>query len=226
MTHIRLDLNSKKYNNLIRNNDRMSSKNQLRCTLRDLELREFHVRCHQKYIVKREMRRQIVIKHFLFCNSWQVRMTRRFVSEFCLQTNVTFNTNYLNLSLTIIVEISNIDKIFSIVYCYIIFEFKETMTFIFESLKKLMFYDCINSRVVISDFVLEMSIVLIKMRQINYAKTRIETRLKMLQIDVFDIDVQLQLCFWHAIETIRKRVNRANSYSQDIQKKLHHLLWN
>lgn len=34
------------------------------------------------------------------------------ISEFCLQTNILFNTNYLNLYLTIIVKILNINIIF------------------------------------------------------------------------------------------------------------------
>lgn len=46
-----------------------------------------------------------------------------------------------------------------------------------------------------SDFVLEIFIAIIKMRQINYTIAKVKTRLKMLQIDVFDIDMQLQLYF-------------------------------
>jgi len=52
MTHIGLDLNAYEYNNFMRSGGRMSSEDQLRCALRGLELKRFHVRCLQKYVVE------------------------------------------------------------------------------------------------------------------------------------------------------------------------------
>ncbi len=54
--YIKLDLNQKKYNNFIRNSDRMSSTNQLRYKLRNLKIKEFYVRYRQKYVVERNKR--------------------------------------------------------------------------------------------------------------------------------------------------------------------------
>ncbi len=118
-------------------------------------------------------------------------MARRFISEFSLQTDATFNTNHLNLPLAMIVETSNTGKSFPAAYCFVISESKEVFTIIFYALKKLMFHDCI---VVISDFASELSSAMIKTRQISRAEADVENRMSMLQIDVFDTEVQLQLC--------------------------------
>jgi len=91
-----------------------------------------------------------------------------------------FNTNYLNLSLTIIVEISNINKSFSTIYCYIIFESKKIFIFIFEVLKNLVFYNCIGLCVLISDFALELFSIIIRTRQISCAKIEIENKITIL----------------------------------------------
>ncbi len=132
--------------------------------MRSLELREFYICCFQKYVVEKNKQKQIIIEYFLFCNFWQIWIIRHFISKFCLQANIIFNTNYLNLLLIIIIEISNIDKSFSIVYCFAIFESKKIFIFIFKILKNLIFYNCINSCIIVNDFVLELFFVIIKTR--------------------------------------------------------------
>ncbi len=155
----------------------MSLTNQLRYTLRNLEIKEFYIRYRQKYVVEKDKKQQVIVKHFLFYNVWQIWIARRFVNKFCLQTNITFNTNYLNLLLAIIVEIFNISKSFSTIYCYIISKFKEIFIFIFETLKILIFYNCIDSCVVISDFTLKLFFAIIRTKQISRIKTKIKNRI-------------------------------------------------
>lgn len=84
MTHMGLDLDAKEYSNLMRSGGRMSPEDQLRCALRGLAIKGFHVRCLRKYVVEGGDRQRVVVEHFLFCNAWQIRTARRFVSEFSL----------------------------------------------------------------------------------------------------------------------------------------------
>lgn len=88
-----------------------------------------------------------------------------------------------------------------------------------------MFHDCIGPRVIISDFALGLSSAMCRTRQISRAEAGVEDRMTMLQIDVFGTDVQLQLCAWHAVEAIRKRLIRAGRYPAELQKELQNLLW-
>ncbi len=81
-----------------------------------------------------------------------------------MQIDIIFNTNYLNLLLIIIVKISNINKSFPTIYCYIIFKSKKIFIFIFKALKNLIFYNYINSSVIISNFALELFFIIIKTR--------------------------------------------------------------
>jgi MULE transposase domain len=49
----------------------------------------------------------------------QIRMARRFVSDFMYETDTTFNTNVLKLPLSVIVGINNTGSTFPVAYCYI-----------------------------------------------------------------------------------------------------------
>ena len=46
------------------------------------------------------------------------RLARRFVSSFVVETDATFNTNQLNLPLSVLVGVTNIGKTFPAAYCY------------------------------------------------------------------------------------------------------------
>jgi hypothetical protein len=49
----------------------------------------------------------------------QIKMARRFVSDFMYKTDATFNTNILKLLLSVVVGIDNTSSTFLAVYCYI-----------------------------------------------------------------------------------------------------------
>jgi len=63
-----------------------------------------------------------------------------------------FNTNKLHLPLSVIVEIINTFKTFSIAFCFITFKLTEAFEFVNTQLKKLMFYDCSDSAVIVENF--------------------------------------------------------------------------
>ena len=44
--------------------------------------------------------RRRVVENFFFFNAEQIRLTRRFVIEFLIETDATFNTNQLDLPLS------------------------------------------------------------------------------------------------------------------------------
>jgi hypothetical protein len=52
----------------------------------------------------------------------QIRMARRFVSNFIYKTDATFNTNILKLLLSMVVSINNTKSTFLIAYYYIMLE--------------------------------------------------------------------------------------------------------
>jgi len=64
-------------------------------------------------------RKQRVVQDIFWISPEQIRMARRFVSNFIYKTDTTFNTNILKLLLSILVSIDNTSSTFLIVYCYI-----------------------------------------------------------------------------------------------------------
>jgi hypothetical protein len=72
----------------------------------------------------------------------QVRLTRRFVSDFMYKTNATFNTNTLRLPLSVMVGVDNTGSTFPIAFMFITSESAKSFTFASEQLTDLAFYDC------------------------------------------------------------------------------------
>ena len=81
-------------------------------TLDTLESKGFHLRCLKKYLVKNNIRERQVIEAFLFCSPEQIEMARRILSGFLIQTDATFNTNELNMPLSILLSVTNTMSIF------------------------------------------------------------------------------------------------------------------
>jgi hypothetical protein len=74
------------------------------------------------------------------------------VSRFIYETDATFNTNCLNLLLSVIVSINNISKTFLIAYCYITSELAVSFKWILEQLTDLAFYNCPEAALICKDF--------------------------------------------------------------------------
>lgn len=58
---------------------------------------------------------------FFFCSPKQIEMARRFVNSFVIQTDATFNTNELNMALSILVGVTNTMVSFPVAYTFISF---------------------------------------------------------------------------------------------------------
>ncbi len=149
----RLDITSKEYYNLIKFIDKKISQEQLTLILKTVELKNFHVRCLKKYVMKNDVRKHQVIELFFFCNTLQIRFARRFVSDFVIQTDATFNTNHLNMPLSVLMSITNTVKSFAVAYCFVSSESIEVFIFINSCIRDLIFHDdCSESAVMLGDF--------------------------------------------------------------------------
>jgi predicted outer membrane repeat protein len=82
----------------------------------------------------------------------QIRMARRFVSDFVYKTDTTFNTNILKLLLSVLVGINNTSSTFLIAYCYITSELAVSFKWISKQLTDLAFSDCLEPALIISNF--------------------------------------------------------------------------
>ena len=126
-----LSLNRKDYYNLQRSIGKRTSETELHRAVAGLEYKGFHIRFSKAYLMKRDERSRRIVEHFFFCNLEQVRLTRRFVSLFMIQTDVTFNTNQLNLPILALVGKTNTQQTFHVAYCLITSESTEAFAFIY-----------------------------------------------------------------------------------------------
>jgi hypothetical protein len=191
----RLNINDKKYYNLIRFIDKKTSQEKLTLILKTAKLKSFHVQCLKKYVVKNDVRKHQVIEHFFICNADQIRFARRFVSDFLIQTDATFNTNHLNMSLSVLMSITNTVKTFAVTYCFVSSESVEVFTFINCCIRDLTFHDdCSESAIRMRNFSTELS------------STMTEKKKMKLKLDAVESEIQLQLCSWHVAKTMKKRL--------------------
>ena len=196
----------------------------------------------KKYIINNEDNcTQWVVQHIFFCFFKQINLIKRFVDEFCMQTDATFNTIKLHLPLSVIVEITNTFKAFSIAFCFIISELTETFEFVNTQLKKLMFYNHSNLTVIVENFSKSLNAVMVRCegqaKQINKEKEvnkdvkadeeemSEELRLSFKASVKMKKDCILQLCEWHAVKAIKKRLVVADQYIKKRWKKLSNYIW-
>lgn len=111
-------------------NSKLSPKEKIKVTLNTLESKGFHLRCLKKYLVENNIRERQVIEVFLFCSPEQIHMARQFVSGFLIQTDATFNTNELNMLLSILLGATNTVSSFPVAYALISSESVKAFKFI------------------------------------------------------------------------------------------------
>jgi len=97
-------------------------------------------------------RKQRVVQDIFWMSPEQIRMARRFVSDFVYKTDTTFNTNILKLLLSVLVGINNTSSTFLIAYCYITSELAVSFKWISKQLTDLAFSDCLEPALIISNF--------------------------------------------------------------------------
>lgn len=178
-----LDIDNKAYYNLIRSTGRKTPQEQLALALKTAELKGFHVRCLKKYVVKNDVRKNQVIEHYFFCNADQIRYARRFVSNFIIQTDATFNINHLNMPLSVLVGIINTFRSFAVAYCFVSSKSIEVFIFISSCIRDLIFHDdCPRPKIMLSDFSAELLSAMTKGEKIKP------------KLDAVGSEINLQLC--------------------------------
>lgn len=104
-----------------------------------------------------------VIEYFFFYNSKLIWLAWHFVSHFLLETNATFNTSYLNITLSLLLGITNTKTIFLMAYYYITSKSRKSFIFIFIWIHKLIFYDyCPGFYILISNFAVNLKVAIVK----------------------------------------------------------------
>ena len=148
-----LRLSKDDYYNLSRSEGNHTEEEARQFALAILKEESFHVRCLEKNIIEDNQMKRRVIEHFFFCNEEQICLARRFLSHFLVETDATFNTNRLNMPLSVLLGITNTGSSFPAAYCFISLESKESFLFMFACMEELMFYDqCVGPNVILGDF--------------------------------------------------------------------------
>ncbi|KJZ70957.1 hypothetical protein HIM_09661 [Hirsutella minnesotensis 3608] len=207
-------LSAKEFYNLSRSEGRRTNQEALDLLLTCLEFEDFRVRCFFKYLLDDQGRRTArVLEHLFFCSSEQIRLGRRFVSGFLMQSDATFNTNSIHLPLSVMVGITNTGKTFPLAFAFIKSESAEAFEFVNAQLAELIWYDCPSPRVVLGD----QSKGLAAAMALSQARADQGSRRGGEQI--------LQLCEWHAAESIKKRLLDSGRYTKERREDLLRLIW-
>jgi len=126
--------------------------------------------------------RQKVLDQIVFASTEQVDLARRFASGFVMVIDATFQTNEKNLLLSVCTAITNTGKTFPVCFSFQASEAKVTFDLTWEFLDHYVFHDIEGPAVIVGDqaagFVSSMA----------------------------DRKEIMQLCQWHAVENMRKRL--------------------
>jgi hypothetical protein len=170
----------------------------------------------------------------------QIKFARRFVSGFMYETDATFNTNCLKLPLSVMVGIDNTGKTFPIAYCYITSESAVSFKWVVEQLTDLAFYgDCPKATLICGDFSKGLGAAVGAKATADLAG--LEATDEVLPLDPTAIlestevvvgeatgnpkPIKLQLCEWHAVEAIKRRLVAAGRYPKARREELVDLIW-
>lgn len=153
-----------------------------------------------------------VVEDLFFCSSEQIRLARKFVSCFIYETDATFNTNKLQMPLSILVGILNTGKTFPFALCFIPSETTTSFDFMEQQLDDLFFHDCPRPKVICGDFAKGLASAIAK-REAQH------------QDNGHDQTYILQLCEWHGVEAIKRHLVAAGRYSKEVREKIIDLIW-
>lgn len=185
--------------------NKLSPEDKIQVTLDTLEGKGFYICYLKMYLVEDNVRRRQVIEAFLFYSPEQIEMGRRFVSNFVVQTDAAFNTNELNISLSILIGITNTMSSFPLAYTFISSESTEAFKFLNACCKELFFWDdCPGPVVMLDDFSLGLSAAMVRKAGISVVEAGINQAYELVNhLDALGSDCTLQLCFWHAAEAFK-----------------------
>jgi hypothetical protein len=162
------------------------------------------------------------------------------VSGFLYETDATFSTNTRRLPLSIMVGINNTRHTFPMAFMFITTESAKSFKFAGECLTDLCFYNCPQPSLICGDFSKGLGAAVAAQAAKDLAKD-IEDNEFMDIDDVVDLEAErsseflegtivvdvaigtkgertrLQLCEWHAIKAIKKRLIHSGRYSKETQ---------
>ena len=194
-----LCLNSKDYYNLAVSQGSRSKAELLDGLLTAFEMENFHVRStYGSLLNKAGEKTAHVLQHIFFCSSDQIYLARRFASRCMIQMDATFNTNNLNLPLSVIVGVTNTDMTFPIGFAFIQSESTEAFQHILKSMDDLIWSNCPRLNIILAD----------QAKGLKPAANALWP------------DVTIQLCEWHASQNFIKRFNNSGRYSAKLRQEL------
>ncbi len=223
-----LKLTRSDYYNLQRSSEKLTSEEELLAALGHLEDMGFHVLTKKVYMIENNERRRRVTEMFFFCSPEQIVMGRRFVSGFVVETDATFNTNELNLPLSALVGVTNTLRTFPMTYCFVPSESAIAFKFMNKCMRTLFFTgDCPGPRVIMGDFAAGLTSTFLEQRNVTLSEAGMNVCFELLDeasLDESGSEVTLQLCSWHAVEAIKKRVVNVG-YPKEQRKSLAAAVW-
>jgi hypothetical protein len=139
------------------------------------------------------------------------------------ETDATFNTNSLKLPLSVVVGIDNCGKTFPVAYCYIASESAASFKFVSDQLSDLAFNDCPEAAVIVGDFSKGLGAACAAKAAADLGLTEIideplvcpherdgelpeAAAVIVGESQGYPQQVILQLCEWHAVSAIKKRL--------------------
>ena len=203
----------KKYYSLIRSGASLTREQQAEVLCTSLQSAGFRVAIRESYHLnpltgERESR---VVQQIFFCSSLQITLARRFINDWILQTDATFNTNVLRLPLSVITGATNTGHTFPVGLSFILSESAETFSFIDQQMDLLMWYDCNGPQVVLGD----QAKGLISSIKNGRDQRKAEGKRAII----------LQLCAYHVASNMQTRFRKAGKYDEDKMKELTGQIW-
>jgi hypothetical protein len=231
----------------------LTNQEELELVMATLEQNGFHPRPREEYIVEDGVRTKRLVRDIFFMSDDQIRLARRFVSGFLYETDATFSTNTRRLPLSVMVGIDNTGSTFPMAFMFITSEAAKSFEFASACLTDLCFHDCPQPSLICGDFSKGLGAAVAAQAAKDIAIAMMTDEDGFVDIDVF-VDTEeegsagtkkfldcetivvevavgkkgektsLQLCEWHAIEAIKKRLINSGRYSKETREVLVDLL--
>ncbi len=91
------------------------------------------------------------IEQIFIVDTYSQKLTKRFISDFMMEVDATFNTNALKMLLIVAVSITNTHMSFPACYSFAISESEEAFNFYIQCMHEEIFDDCSGLKIVIAD---------------------------------------------------------------------------
>lgn len=116
------------------------------------------------------------------------------------------------MPLSVLVGIFNTGKTFPFALCFITSESAATFEFMDDQLDDIIFHDCERPRVICGDFAKRLASAIATKKAKDHAEGKPSSLI-------------LQLCKWHGVEAINRRLIAAGQYPKEKREKILDLIW-